>query len=1124
MSSKSDGSKQAITHSIVLGPDLAEVASARRFVAGIATEAGFSDSRVFDITVASSEAIANAIEHAPIKGHVGVTTVLHPDRLEIQIEGPGEFQAPDRQKERSARGLGLPLMAKLSDHLALYSGPHGGTFVSLTFYRPGTSDEEDERGALPPSVRELIEENELISAIAENAPVGLYVLDPELRFRWANRAYREFLEEPYRSQPLEGVFIGDAVPGDGTARSAEIVRTVSCTGERAFFPEYEFIGFARGTTYWRWDVLPLKRERREPPFDVLVVINEITEQVRHRKSMEALADGLRRQQAEIETLLENTPAGLVLFEGAPPYKVLAHNRYYQELFDEPFRSRGMVGLNIYEYAPAVEAEGVAAVFDEVVRTKEPTSFLDFPYKSNPPLQSWFNWHMSPLVLDGEVVALVSMSLDVTDRHRVEEALRETEDRFRWVLDQSLDGLYRVNLKTGRYEYLSPAFGKIVGRSNEEFMRLSPEESMRLVHPEDLPNVQAALGEREVAPNAEIDYRLLGSDGEYRWVSNHFSQTTDDEGTALYRTGVVRDISDRRAAQEALRGSEEKYRSLFDSMTEGFVLGRAIYDENGTPIDHVFLEANDAFFGQTGIKKEVILNKPVTEAIPGIRDDPANWIEMYGRVAKTGEPFRFESYAQYEKKWYSLHVYSPLKDHFAVIFTDITARKQADRDRELLLSQQQELNEELAAANEELAAVNEELQVQTEELQRSYAEQEQYRRFDQALLDATSALHASLHSEDVLERALSLGAQALGADAAALDTWDSDGFRVSRVYGVSHKQVGEFIPAALAIHGEQALRNNETVALDDTRGIAVRGGLVGEHGIRSLIVAPCFRRGEPVGALYVNFIAAPHTFTDAEKKFVGHLASAFSLAMENALLYEGQKSLLDRLQSAFLELPESVPGIEYGHEYRSATTGALVGGDFYDVYRVPDGRLALVVGDVSGHGLESARNASIVKDSFNLLLMQGGRPGGVLSQTNRFLIDRLLPGFVTAFLGLLDLSTGELIFASAGHPDPFVASERGQVRSVDAVHSSPLGTFPDASFTEGRTGLQRGDVLVLYTDGVTDARRDGVLFGEGGLVESLARYKGLQVSDLAHNLVHDALVFADGRLHDDAAVLAVRFGG
>jgi anti-sigma regulatory factor (Ser/Thr protein kinase) len=126
-----------LIRSMILEPDLSEVGRARGFVREIAAEAGFSEERTFDMTVASSEAIANAIEHVPEKSHVTVRTLLYVDRLEVQVEGPGEFRPPRSLQERSSRGMGLPLMASLSDHLALFSGPRGGTLVTLTFRRPG---------------------------------------------------------------------------------------------------------------------------------------------------------------------------------------------------------------------------------------------------------------------------------------------------------------------------------------------------------------------------------------------------------------------------------------------------------------------------------------------------------------------------------------------------------------------------------------------------------------------------------------------------------------------------------------------------------------------------------------------------------------------------------------------------------------------------------------------------------------------------------------------------------------------------------------------------------------------------------------------------------------------------
>ena len=129
---------------LALTPELAQAARGREFVAAIAREAGFSDERVFDIMVACSEAIANAIEHSAVKGQVEVQTRLHPDSMEVCIEGPGEFRAVRHSEDGRQRGLGLPLMAHLTDHLALCSGPRGGALVSLTFYYPHA-----ERGEVP---------------------------------------------------------------------------------------------------------------------------------------------------------------------------------------------------------------------------------------------------------------------------------------------------------------------------------------------------------------------------------------------------------------------------------------------------------------------------------------------------------------------------------------------------------------------------------------------------------------------------------------------------------------------------------------------------------------------------------------------------------------------------------------------------------------------------------------------------------------------------------------------------------------------------------------------------------------------------------------------------------------
>ena len=244
--------------------------------------------------------------------------------------------------------------------------------------------------------------------------------------------------------------------------------------------------------------------------------------------------------------------------------------------------------------------------------------------------------------------------------------------------------------------------------------------------------------------------------------------------------------------------------------------------------------------------------------------------------------------------------------------------------------------------------------------------------------------------------------------------------------------------------------------------------------------------------------------------------------EAARLLEKQRDLFLRLQEALLDIPKEFPGVRFGHLYRSATEEAKIGGDFYDVFEAKNGKVGLLIGDVSGHGINAARIASLTKDTIRAFSHQFRRPHLVLRETNRLLIQRNLTGFVTVFLGFLDPESGILVHSSAGHPPPILAAD-GSATTIESI-GSPLGVFPTSRYRDNDTRLDPGSIVVLYTDGITEARRDNLFFGDRGLLEAVLAMSDHSAEELPSLLLERALEFSRGMLADDVALLAVEYEG
>jgi sigma-B regulation protein RsbU (phosphoserine phosphatase) len=197
----------------------------------------------------------------------------------------------------------------------------------------------------------------------------------------------------------------------------------------------------------------------------------------------------------------------------------------------------------------------------------------------------------------------------------------------------------------------------------------------------------------------------------------------------------------------------------------------------------------------------------------------------------------------------------------------------------------------------------------------------------------------------------------------------------------------------------------------------------------------------------------------------------------------------------------------------------VGGDVYDFLELADGRLAVVLGDVTGHGIDAAADMAMAKFVFRSLARENSAPADFLAAANEIVVEEIGEGkFITMLYVTVDGRDGELDCGSAGHPPPRIV--RGGKVVPLGVRGLALGIVPGQAYEAERIQLAPGDTAVLFTDGLIEGRRDGELYGEERVDASLAAHAGLPAKQLAEALVEDCRTFA-GELADDCAVVVVR---
>ncbi len=413
-----------------------------------------------------------------------------------------------------------------------------------------------------------------------------------------------------------------------------------------------------------------------------------------------------------------------------------------------------------------------------------------------------------------------------------------------------------------------------------------------------------------------------------------------------------------------------------------------------------------------------------------------------------------------------------------------------------------------------------------------------------LLQMAQMLHRAPGLEEVLSALADAALQLCDAERGLLFLRDDSGelrLRLARGRG------GVFLPSAVSDYSEAVVERvaqtgREEVALEDvmTGRSAGETGII-QTGVRGVVAIPLQKlpvmeaTGETIqmaapellGVLYLDSRARPTALTGLDRQVLETLAVEGATVIENARLFrmtrEQERLRHDLAVARNIQqglLPHQLPEGHYFEVQAVTMSSQMVGGDYYDVVRLPADRFGFTVADVSGKGLAAAILAANLQGAFAAVAAGAPDLGELFGRVNNFLCERTpTEMFATIFYGVLD-PNGDFSFVNAGHTPPLVLHADGTVSRLDPSNF-PLGLFSGAKFDVASVTLQPGEQVVIYSDGVTEAHdATGELFGEAGLKAVLEQCVGLQAQGISKKVVTAIQGFAGGAPQADDLTLMV----
>jgi serine phosphatase RsbU (regulator of sigma subunit)/anti-sigma regulatory factor (Ser/Thr protein kinase) len=384
---------------------------------------------------------------------------------------------------------------------------------------------------------------------------------------------------------------------------------------------------------------------------------------------------------------------------------------------------------------------------------------------------------------------------------------------------------------------------------------------------------------------------------------------------------------------------------------------------------------------------------------------------------------------------------------------------------------------------------------------------------------TDSAPGYLSLEEMLGELLERIRSGLQADTAAVLLVDEDRrvLRARAARGIEEEvREGVQVPLGLGFAGRVALEGRP-ITIEDLDKAEIVNPLLREKGICSLLGVPLYVEGRVLGVLHVGSLT-PRRFTEDDTRLLQLAGDRAALAIENARLTE-QRAVTEIMQRALLpEALAQIPGLRFSAKYLPAGSAVRIGGDWYDAFQLPDGRIALIVGDVVGRGVTAASVMGEIRTAMRAYLLEGHDLAGVMSLLNDLLGSLGRSRSATAAIFALDLEAEELTAVSAGHLPALLIRPDGTPQLMDRVQGLPLGTGPSRRYAAERSPFPPGSALLLYTDGLIERRSEPIDRGLERLVSAAEETFASEELTLADRLYR--ALGAGISPEDDVALLAV----